>query len=229
MPRPPQRPNRTDLEPDEIEAFDAVMEAGKLALEVEREGSKVFSWSHQQLFEDYYGRMLVNPLAARAIRLLGGAVRRHEYESPSTSFSAADHEMIDLVLSFDSGYWAFLRIHTPSAVIAGVEVDTIQALRDGREDALDEDTAFVVAFIRDVARGDLSDENWNRMEKRLGSERGVFDFALLVLTLQLHLRLSQLLKIEPISETEYSEMLDELRRPGVARSMHEARQFVRNR
>lgn len=229
MPRPPMQPSRTELDADEVEAFDAIVEAGTIALEVQRDGAKVFSWNHKDLFDDYYGRMLINPLAARAIRLLGGAVRRNEYSPDSGSFSPADHELIDLVLSFDSGYWAFLRIHTPSAVIAGVSVDTIEALRDSHDEALDDDTRFVVGFIRAVANGELTDDSWNRMEERLGSERGVFDFAVLVLTLQLHLRLSQLLKVEPIPDDEYSAMLSELRRPGVVRSIHEARQFVRER
>jgi hypothetical protein len=229
MPRPPRIPDREELPEDEREAYDAIVKAGQLALEVTRDGEKVFAWDHAQLFLDYYGRMLVSPNAARAIRMVGGAARKMEYTGGGGSFSPADHELIDLVLCFDAGYWALLRIHTPSAVIAGVSVDTVEALRDGREEDLDEDTRFVVRFIREVAVGTLTDESWNRMERRLGSERGVVDFAILICILQLHLRMHHVLKVPPIPPEEYSEMLAELRKGPVTRSRAEAQAFVSER
>jgi hypothetical protein len=229
VPRPPRIPERDELPADEREAYDAIVAAAQLPLEVTRDGTKVFDWDHRQLFLDYYGRMLVSPNAARAIRMVGGATRKGEYVPGSGSFSPSDHELIDLVLCFDAGYWALLRIHTTSAVIAGVSVDTVEALRDGREDELDNDTRFVVRFIREVAGGTLTDESWDRMEARLGTERGVVDFAILVCILQLHVRLHHVFKVVPISEEEYSAMLAELRKGPVTRSSAEAQSFVSNR
>jgi len=229
MPRPPRIPARDELPEDEREAYDAIVKAGKLPLEVVRNGRKVFDWDHSQLFMDYYGRMLVSPNAARAIRMVGGAARKVEYSGAPGSFSPSDHELIDLVLCFDAGYWALLRIHTPSAVIAGVSVDTIEALRDGREEELDDDTAFVVRFVREVAAGTLTDESWDRMESRLGTERGVVDFAILICILQLHLRMHALFKVAPIPREEYAAMLDELRKGPVTRSAAEAQSFVADR
>jgi hypothetical protein len=229
MPRPPRIPDREELPEDERDAYDAIVKAAQLPLEVTRDGEKVFDWDHRQLFMDYYGRMLVSPNAARAIRMVGGAARKVEYSGAPGSFSPRDHELIDLVLCFDAGYWALLRIHTPSAVIAGVSVDTVEALRDGREDELDDDTRFVVRFIREVAAGTLTDESWDRMEARLGTERGVVDFAILICILQLHLRMHALFKVPPISESEYSAMLTELRRGPITRSAAEAQSFVSDR
>lgn len=230
MPRPPRVPARDELPEDEREHYDAIQAAANaVTLEVTRDGKPLFDWDHGQLFYDYYSRMLVNPEAARAIRMLGRATRKKEYEPGVQSFSPADHELIDLVLSFDANYWALLRIHTPSAVVAGVSVDTIEALRDRREDQLDDDTRLVVRFIREVASGTLTDDTWDVMERRLGTERGVLDFALLVLTLQLHMRLHHVLKVEPISEGEYAAMLQTLRAGPVERSTEEARHFVRDR
>jgi hypothetical protein len=229
MARPPRVPTRDEVREEERENYDAIVKAGEFSLEVTREGEKVFDWDHSKLFMDYYARMLVNPDAARAIRLVGGATRKAEYFEGSKSFSAADHELIDLVLCFDANYWALLRIHTPSAVVAGVSVDTIEALRDHREDELDDDTKFVVQFIREVANGTLTDESWDRMETRLGSERGIMDYVVLILILQLHVRLSHVLKVEPIPEDEYTAMLEILRSGAVSRSRDEARSFVSER
>jgi hypothetical protein len=229
MSRPPRVPNRDEVPEDERENYDAIVRAQSRPLTVTRDGKELFDWDHSELYWNYYSRLLVNPDAARAIRLVGGATRKVEYSAGTSSFSAADHELIDLVLCFDSGYWALLRIHTPSAVVAGVSVETIEALRDGRDEDLDEDTRFVVTFIREVADGTLTDETWNRMEERLGSERGVVDFSILILILQMHMRLHHLFKIEPIPEEEYSQMLEILRAGGVERSVDEARSFVSER
>jgi hypothetical protein len=229
MPRPPRIPDRDELPEDERESYDAILGAARIPLEVTRDGKKLFDWDHTQLFLDYYGRMLVSPKAARAIRMVGGAARKVEYSGASGSFSPADHELIDLVLCFDSGYWALLRIHTPSAVIAGVSVDAIEALRDGRADELDDDTRFVVRFIREVAAGTLTDESWDRMENRLGTERGVVDFAILICILQLHMRMHQVLKVPAIPAGEYDAMLSELREGPITRSSAEAQAFVAER
>jgi hypothetical protein len=229
MSRPPRVPSREEVAEDERENYDAIVRAGTRPLEVTRNGVKLFEWDHSKLYADYYHRLLVNPDAARAIRLVGGATRKVEYASGTHSFSPSDHELIDLVLCFDSGYWALLRIHTPSAVIAGVSVETIEALRDGREDEIDDDTRFVVRFIREVAAGTLTDETWDRMEERLGSERGVVDFCILICILQLHMRLHHVFKIEPIPEEEYADMLEKLRGGGVERSTDEAKSFVSER
>jgi hypothetical protein len=229
MSRPPRIPERDELPADERESYDAILSAAKIPLEVTRDGEKLFDWDHTQLFLDYYGRMLVSPKAARAIRMVGGAARKMEYSGAGGSFSPADHELIDLVLCFDAGYWALLRIHTPSAVIAGVSVDTIEALRDGRVDELDDDTRFVVGFIREVASGTLTDESWDRMEARLGTERGVIDFAILICILQLHLRMHQVLKVPAIPAEEYDAMLAELRKGPVTRSRAAAETFVAER
>jgi hypothetical protein len=229
MSRPPRVPSRSEVPEDERENYDAIVRAGERPLHVTRNGEMLFDWDHSKLYADYYHRLLVNPDAARAIRLVGGATRKAEYATGTSSFSASDHELIDLVLCFDADYWALLRIHTPSAVVAGVSVETIEALRDGREDELDDDTRFVVRFIREVAAGTLTDDSWNVMEDRLGSERGVVDYCILICILQLHMRLHHVFKIEPISADEYISMLDKLRGGGVERSADEARSFVSER
>lgn len=229
MSRPPRVPSRDEVPEEERENYDAIVNAAKIPLEVTRDGEKMFDWSHSDLFMQYYSRLLVNPDAARAIRMVGRATRKVEYARQHGSFSPADHELIDLVLCFDADYWALLRIHTPSAVIAGVSVETIEALRDGRDEDLDDDTAFVVRFIREVSNGTLSDESWDRMEARIGSERGTVDFCILICILQLHMRLHHVFKIEPIARDEYSAMLDQLRSGDIQRSSDEAQTFVAER
>ena len=227
MARPPHVPRRDEVPADEREHYDAISQAGSNLPVVTRNGEPALPVDTSG--RDYYSRMLVSPEAARAIRMLGGALRKSEFTPGSGSFSPADHELIDLVLSFDAGYWGLLRIHLPAAVAAGVRIDTIEALRTKRDSGLDDDTAFAVQFIREVCSGTLTDDSWDRMEHRLGSERGVLDYAMLVCLLQLHLRLHQVLKVDPLSEEEYSSVLDTLRSGRIERSADELHRLISNR
>jgi hypothetical protein len=204
MSRPPRLPSRDEIPEDEREDYDVIRAAAD-------DMAQTFAGKRWATFATYYSRMLVNPPAARSLRKLGGAARKNEFVAGSQCYRPADHELADLVLSFDAGYWAFLAIHTPPAVAAGISVADIEALRDGREHRLDDDTRFVVQFIRAVADGSLSDEQWNRMEERLGSERGTFDYCVLILTLQFHLRMHHVLAVPAMPPEAFDELLDELR------------------
>jgi hypothetical protein len=95
-------------------------------------------------------------------------------------FSHEDHEMIDLVLGFDSGYWGFHGGHTANAVSAGVRIEAMKALAEGREEDLTEDEAFQVAFIRAVRDGKMTDDLWAKAVERQGTVRGVIEFAYFV-------------------------------------------------
>jgi hypothetical protein len=119
----------------------------------------------------------------------------------------ADHELIDLVLGFDSGYWGLSGGHTPNAVSAGVRIEAIEALADGREEVLNDEERQQVEFIRAVRDGTMTDEIWQRMTERLGSLRGTIEFAFFVCYLWLHHRMNWAFGIATIDEQEWRQRL----------------------
>jgi hypothetical protein len=123
-------------------------------------------------------------------------------------FSAADHEMIDLVLGFDSGYWAFHAGHTANAVVSGIRVEAIEALADGRESELTDDERLQVAFIRAVRDCAMTDELWDRVVERQGSLRGTIELAYFVCTLLSHHRMMSVFGVPAIDERGWRETLE---------------------
>lgn len=128
------------------------------------------------------------------------------------SFTAADHEFIDLVLSFDAGHWGLLANHVPFAVASGIPTSTIRALRDGRESELSAEDQRVVAFIRGVRDGTVDDALWTAMVERLGSERGVVELAYFTMHLLMHVRMIQLFDEVQIRPDELEDLLGKLER-----------------
>jgi hypothetical protein len=150
-----------------------------------------------------------SPLLAQALHDLGTAVMSRE--DTELGFTAADHQIVDLVLCFDAGHWCVVPFHTILAVAYGVSVDTIEALRDGRDDDLPADVLQLKEFIRDVRDGTVSDVSFDAMRSRFGSERGVIEYATMVMLLETHVRLAQLIDEHEITPEEFSDLLDELR------------------
>ena len=103
-----------------------------------------------------------------------------ELQGRPGTFTAYEQEMTNAALCLDSGYYAFLGGHTASAVAAGVRVEALVALRDHRDDGLNKDELEHVTFIRAVRDGSMSDALWERMKKRIGTERGVVEYTWVV-------------------------------------------------
>jgi hypothetical protein len=120
-----------------------------------------------------------------------------------------DHELIDLVIGFDTGYWGLHAGHTPNAIAAGVRVEAIEALADGREDLLTDDERQQVEFIRAVHNGGMTDDIWNRMVERLGSVRGAIEFAYFVCNLITHHRMMWAFGVPAVDESEWRAMIAE--------------------
>lgn len=128
------------------------------------------------------------------------------------SFTAADHEFIDLVLSFDAGHWGLLANHVPYAIASGIPTSTVRALRDGRESELSAEDQQVVAFIRGVRDGTVDDALWTGMVERMGSERGVVELAYFTMHLLMHVRMIQLFDEVQILPDELEDLLAKLER-----------------
>jgi hypothetical protein len=127
-------------------------------------------------------------------------------------FLPYDHEIVDLVLSFDSGHWGLVANHVPYAVASGVSVETIELLRDGREAELPASDRQLVDFTRAVRDGQVTDALWDGMVDRFGTERGVVEYVFQIVLLVMHLLLIQAFDDVQITREELDDMLKLLRR-----------------
>jgi hypothetical protein len=207
MSRIPKLLGRSQISEDELALYDKMV-----ALPVKEPNTalrvKGYGKPHPKSTSGYPAMMASPPLYA-AWRTLAPTFIRGQ---AAGRFSSTDHDIVDLVLSFDSGHWGLLPQHTFFFIAGGGRFELIEALRDGHEEALTEDERKLVQFIRQVAAGTVTDESWDWMKKRLkGNERGLLEFVFMVLYLQVHVRLMQAYEIPAITPQEYDEVLDQLR------------------
>lgn len=199
--RPPAKPRREEIDELELEDYDYVVarfETGYSEATHPRATTRL-----------EYEALLNSPSIAAAFTRLGMAILRSG--GVAGSWSHADHEFIDISLSYELGYYGMLAYHTPHAIAAGVRIEAIEALHDGREELLTDDERQQLMFIRDVISGTLSPESWKEMAARLGSTRGVVEYVFFILYLQVHVRLHQALEIPGISREEQAALLRDLR------------------
>jgi hypothetical protein len=124
-----------------------------------------------------------------ALWAVGRAIQKHQGEPGG--YLLTDHVMIDVVLGTDSGYWSFHGGHTANAITAGVRIEAMEALADGREEDLTDDERQQIEFIRAVRDLTMTDDIWNRMVERLGTVRGTIELAYFVAYLMFHQRMMQ--------------------------------------
>jgi hypothetical protein len=201
--RMPRRPERSELSAEELEAWDEFQKRFQ-KIQVDK---RDHPYRHR-IAGGFFG-LMCSPTLPQALTYSGRQVMNQQ--GKEGSFSAYDHELIDLVLSFDSGHWGLIANHVPFAIASGVSFETVEALRDGREDELTDSDRQVVAFIRAVRDGTVTDELYEGMKEHFGSERGIAEFAFLTLTLLTHLRLIQLFDEPQITPEEFEDELALLR------------------
>jgi hypothetical protein len=161
MPWPPLPPSRDEIAEEQREAYDSV---------VSRQGTDGPPGG-------YWGALLQWPEYAASLAWQGRLIRTAG--DRDNTYSHADREWVDQVLSHDWGTNVVLEVHIPDALAAGVRLEAIEALRAGREDELTDDERFLTEFVRHVDRGTMTDEAWARMEERLG-ERGTVEYTLFI-------------------------------------------------
>jgi hypothetical protein len=185
--RPLVAPGREQVTPAEREAYDAVV--GRL-LRMAPDG---------RMLTGYFGALLQSPEFAAAISHWGTLIRG-ACERPD-SYSHADREFVDIILSVDSRYPVWLVIHLPSAVAAGVRLEAVAALREGQEHELTEDERQVVAFVRAVTSASMTDAVFDAMVARIG-RRGTVEFTAYTANLYASLLMHQSFGVPAPSEDE---------------------------
>jgi hypothetical protein len=203
MTRLPQRPERDEIDPEELEAYDAV--AQRFASMRRDRPDEVHSASDAG---PYFGALLNSPPLARILTQFGTYVRQAG-ERPGT-YSHADREFVDQVFSADWRTGVVQRTHVPDGIAAGVRVEAIEALRSGNEEALTEDETFLASYIRAVANGGMTDDLYERMVTRLG-RRGAVEYTIFIAFLQLTMRLHMAFGTPEMSDDEVESMLTEFK------------------
>jgi hypothetical protein len=182
MPLPPTREQFTAE--DELEAFDYVV-----ATRRRQYGSRA---TDDFRVTGYYGALLNSPRYAAA-QLAAAFALRDAGNKPGT-YSHADREWVDQVLSHHLRYYGVLGGHIPDAVAVGVRLEAIEALWDGREQDLTDDEQLLTRFIRQYTDGTIDDETWNAMLARLG-KRGLVEYVAFIGHLTIVLRMFMALDV----------------------------------
>jgi hypothetical protein len=200
--RRPQPP-RDQIAPEELPAYDAMVARYQRARRDRPEEIR-----HEHDAGEYFGTLLWSPPFADAVSNLGAIARtRGEHEG---TYSHADRELVDQVLCADWDTTCVQRTHIPDAVAVGVRVEAIEALRQGREEELTADERQLVDYIRAVAKGTVTDEQYEAIEQRFG-QRGAAEYTIFIGFLMMTIRLHQAFGTPELPNEEIDAMLQGFR------------------
>jgi hypothetical protein len=180
MARPPAAPEPDEIRADELEYYEGIVERERNRGGLTPDGK----------VPGYFGALLNSPGMGFHISSLGRLVRQAG-DYPDT-YSHADREWVDQVLSKDWGSNTVLGGHIPDALARGVRLDAIIALREGREQDLTDDEQFLTEYVRQVRDGRVTDESYQRMTDRIG-RRGAAEYTIFIMFLVLTIRLIEAL------------------------------------
>jgi hypothetical protein len=207
MNRPPKQPDRSEVAVEERADYDAVVARMRRQLQSQEEADQA---SVEDFFNvgDYFGALLTSPPLCGICAQMGTFVRTAG--NRDNSYSHADREFVDQVLSADWKTNVVQDVHIPDAVGSGVRIEAIEALLHGHEQDLNPDEALLARYIRQVVSGTVDDETYGQIEDRLGS-RGLVEYTGFVLWLQWIIRMMQALGTHTISDEEVDQIVAELK------------------
>lgn len=154
---------------------------------------------------EYYGALLNSPPMCASLVGLGTLVR--SVGDQEDSYSHAERELVDQVLSVYFDTTVVQKVHLPDAVSSGVRIEAIEALYRGDDDALTPDERQLTHYIRNVVDGTVDDETWNAMLARMGT-RGLVEYTVFITFLQLIIRIMQAFQVTAPERDEVMAMLD---------------------
>jgi hypothetical protein len=207
MTRMPPPPDRDSFSSDvDLAAFDEVVKLRSKQFNAPPEGF---------VLKGYYGALLNSPPYAKA--QLQAAYALRSVGNREGSYSHADREWVDQVLSHELQTYKVLAMHTRDAVALGVRLEAIEALWEGREEDLTDRERLLERYIRQVARGRVDDETFFALREDLGL-RGLVDYTAFIGHLLIVLRMHQALDApgELESREEVLALVKEIRAGSVA-------------
>ena len=168
---------RTELTPEQLAVYDAIVEGPRGPAHIAEDGS----------LRGPFNAMLYNPTVGGPLQELGAALR---YEG---CLPAVARELATLTIA--AAFQAEFEWHAHSRLAAelGVDAATLETIRTGGLPALDDEAARTAIELAQLllARADVDDVTYERAVRALG-ENGVFELAVIVgyysiLAVQLHL------------------------------------------
>jgi hypothetical protein len=198
--RLPQPKRGIFTDPEELAAYDHVTARMSTMLGSDAEDPELEAPSAG----DYFGALLNSPKLTQLATQLGTFVRA--VGDGEGSYSHADREFVDQVLSVDWQTNVVQGTHVPDAISTGVRLEAIEALRSGDEPALTDDEQLLARYIRQVVSGTDDDETFARMHDRLGA-RGLVEYTGFILWLQWIIRMMQTLDTDAVSDEEIERIL----------------------
>jgi hypothetical protein len=204
MPRLTQ-PSRSQFDdPEDLEAYDAVIRR-RSSMKMTTDGDDALE--APDLGEYWSG--LINSPRLCAIAAQMGTFVRTAGERDNT-FSHADREFVDQVLSADWKTNVVQRLHIPDGVAAGVRLEAVEALHYGREEELNDDERLLARFIRQLVSGTVDEETFAAMKERLGA-RGVVEYSGFVLWLGWIIRMMQMIGVTDPPDADIEKIIDGLK------------------
>ncbi len=193
MPWPPRQPTRDEIRIEDLAAYADVLSR---------------AWPRQdedpEAYAGFFGRLLLAPRMAAHLSGLGSAMRTNS--NREDSYSHADREWVDQVLTVRLKSNVLQKMHLPDAVAVGVRPEAIAALRAGRDDNLSADERQLTAFIDRVLGGTMTSEVWEGLEARMG-ERAVVEYAIAVMYIATGIRLYQAVGMPDPTDEEVDDLL----------------------
>jgi 4-carboxymuconolactone decarboxylase len=200
MPRVEPVYDPSNLTSDEREMFDRVVVRQN---ELQYEGRKP-----EEAIGGYFGVLMQSPRVSDLLSALGMFMRSRG--EVGTSFRHQDREWIDMVLGTELKNNGVVFSHTQDAVAVGVRPEAIKAVREGREEDLTADERQLADYIRAVARGEVSDEQFAGIVERFGT-RGAVEYTVCITWLMLTFRnLQALLGQGGPSDEQILEQIDRI-------------------
>lgn len=223
----PAQPNRDSLPSGDLAAYDSVV-ARQHAYDYVA-FAELFPAAHrdavdacllraiggeadpQHEVQPYMGAMLNSPQFMGLLSDIG-AVARSKGDTEG-SYSHADREWVDMVISQELGHWGIYYLHLLDAVGSGVRIEAIAALRAGHDDQLTDDELLLRDYVRAVIEGRVDANIYGRIEDRIG-RRGAVEYTQLIGFLLVTVRLSQAFDAMPQFSPQMVDELLELVRAG---------------
>jgi hypothetical protein len=199
MERPPKQPRRDKIPPEEREAYDQVVRRFRTMY-----GAGEAPPEEHFEVGVYFGALLNSPSMCAVASKLGAFFRG--VGDRSGSYSHADREFVDQVLSADMKTNVVQSTHIPDSIRAGVRIGAIEALRYGREIDLNEDEKLLARYIRQTVTGTVDDETYRQIRQRLG-DRGLVEYTGFILWLQWVMRMMQALNTGGPSDEEVDTLI----------------------
>jgi hypothetical protein len=191
-------PDRSSLPEDERADFDRYMARARAARD-DHPGDVI---------PPYFGAILNSPPLAAGLMGLGKTVRQRGLEGGT--YTHAQREWVDQVLCADWKTNVVQGIHIPDGLAVGVRLEAIVALREGREDELDDEERLLADHIRRVESGTVTDASYAAVEAHMG-KRAALEYTVFIGFLIMTIRLHQALGVPDPSDAEIDRMLAEFK------------------